>query len=111
MLFFIVLGILMLLPGLFFTALAIRSLNPNNLISTTGELSRKIDFKNYKLRNRSVPNAVEYIYTYTSTVSGIISEECNIRIHEISINASKLYIYAVFQIVHMRNIFLEYKNG
>ena len=65
MLFFLVLGILMLLPGLFFTALAIRSLKPNNLISTTGELSRKIDFKNYKLRNRSVPNAVEYIYTYT----------------------------------------------
>ena len=65
MLFFLVLGILMLLPGLFFKALAIRSLNPNNLISTTGELSRKIDFKNYKLRNRSVPNTVEYIYTYT----------------------------------------------
>ena len=65
MLIFLVFGILMLLPGLFFTVLAIRSLNPNNLISTTGELSKKIGFKNYKLKIGSVPNAVEYTYTYT----------------------------------------------
>ena len=65
MLFFLVFGILMLLPGLFFAGLAIRSKNPNNLISATGELTRKKDFKNYKLKNRSVPNAVEYTYTYT----------------------------------------------
>ena len=65
MLYFLGFGILMLLPGLFFTILAICSLNPSNLISTTGELSRKKDFKNYKLKNRSVPNAVEYSYTYT----------------------------------------------
>ena len=65
MLFFLVFGIVMLLPGVFFTALVIRSKNPNNLISTTGELTRKKDFKNYKLKNYSVPNAVEYTYTYT----------------------------------------------
>ena len=65
MLFFLVFGILMLLLGLFFAGLAIRSKNPNNLISATGELTRKKDFKNYKLKNRSVPNAVEYTYTYT----------------------------------------------
>ena len=65
MLFFLVFGILMLLPGLFFAGLAIRSKNPNNLISATGELTEKKDFKNYKLKNRSVPNAVEYTYTYT----------------------------------------------
>ena len=65
MLFFLVFGILMLLTGLFFAVLAIRSKNPNNLISATGELTRKKDFKNYKLKNRSVPNAVEYTYTYT----------------------------------------------
>ena len=65
MLFFLVFGILMLLPGLFFAGLAIRSKKPNNLISATGELTRKKDFKNYKLKNRSVPNAVEYTYTYT----------------------------------------------
>ena len=64
MLYFLGFGILMLLPGLFFTILAICSLNPSNLISTTGELSRKKDFKNYKLKNRSVPNAAKYTYTY-----------------------------------------------
>ena len=64
MLFFLVFGILMLLPGLFFAVLAIRSLNPNNLITTTGELTTKRDFKNYKLKSRSVPNAVKYTYTY-----------------------------------------------
>jgi hypothetical protein len=41
MLFFLVFGILVLLPGLFFAALAIRSLNPNNLITITGELTKK----------------------------------------------------------------------
>ena len=64
MLFFLVLGILMLLPGLFFTVLAIHSLNPNNLITITGELTKKRNFKNYKLKSRSVPNAVAYTYTY-----------------------------------------------
>ena len=64
MLFFLVFGILMLLPGLFFAVLAIRSLNPNNLITITGELTKKRDFKNYKLKSRSVPNAVKYTYTY-----------------------------------------------
>ena len=63
-LFFLVFGILMLLPGLFFAVLAIRSLNPNNLITITGELTKKRDFKNYKLKSRSVPNAVKYTYTY-----------------------------------------------
>ena len=64
MLFFLVFGITMLLPGIFFAVLAIRSKNPDNLISTTGELTKKKDFKNYKLKSRSVPNAVEYAYTY-----------------------------------------------
>ena len=44
-------------------------------------------------------------------VSGIISKGYSIHIHEISVSASQLYIYAVFHVVHMRNIFLEYKNG
>ena len=64
MLFFLVFGILMLLPGLFFAVLAIRSLNSNNLITITGELTGKRDFKNYKLKSRSVPNAVKYTYSY-----------------------------------------------
>lgn len=64
MVFFLVFGVALLLPGIFFGVLAIQSKNPNNLISTTGELSRKKDFKNYKLKSRSVPNAVEYTYTY-----------------------------------------------
>ena len=64
MLFFLVFGILMLLPGLFFAVLTIRSINPNNLITITGELTKKRDFKNYKLKSRSVPNAVKYTYTY-----------------------------------------------
>lgn len=64
MLFFLVFGVTMLLHGIFFAVLAIRSKNPDNLISTTGELTKKKDFKNYKLKSRSVPNAVEYTYTY-----------------------------------------------
>ena len=64
MLFFLVFGVTMLLLGIFFAVLAIRSKNPDNLISTTGELTKKKDFKNYKLKSRSVPNAVEYAYTY-----------------------------------------------
>ena len=43
--------------------------------------------------------------------SGIISEECNIHIHGISISVLQLYIYVVFQVVHMRNIFPAHKNG
>lgn len=64
MLFFLVLGIIVLLPGIFFAVLAIRSKNPNNLISTTGELTVKKGYKNYKVQYRSVPNAVEYTYSY-----------------------------------------------
>ncbi len=64
MLFFLIFGVVMLFPGVFFTALAIQSKNPDNLISTTGELTKKKNFKNYKLKNGSVPNAVEYTYTY-----------------------------------------------
>ena len=64
MLFFLAFGIAMLLPGIFFAVLAVRSKNPNNLISTTGALTRKMDYKNYKLKNRSVPNAVKYTYAY-----------------------------------------------
>ena len=64
MVVFLVFGITMLLPGIFFMILAIQSKNPCNLISTSAELSRKTDFKNYKLKSESVPNAVEYTYTY-----------------------------------------------
>ena len=64
MVFFLVFGAIMLLPGIFFMILAMQGRNPNNLISTTGDLSGKTEFKNYKLKNRSVPNAVEYTYTY-----------------------------------------------
>jgi len=83
-LFFLIFGIIMILPGIFFTALAIRSKNPNNLISTTGELTRKKDFKNYKLKNRSVPNAVEYTYTY-------------------KVNSKSYHLYGV-QHTHSRNL-------
>ncbi len=65
MAFFLVFGIVLLLPGIFFTVLAIQSSNPKNLISTTGALSHHKGFKNYRLKNRTVPNATEYAYTYT----------------------------------------------
>lgn len=64
MVFFLILGIILLFPGIFFAVLAIQSKNPSNLIATTGELARKTDFKNYKLKSRSVPNAVKYTYAY-----------------------------------------------
>jgi len=47
--------------------LAIQSKNPRNLISATGELSRKTDCKIYKLKGRSVPNAVGYTYSYKAS--------------------------------------------
>ena len=64
MVFFFVFVIVMLLFGVFFAALVIRSKNPDNLTSLTAELTKKKDFRNYRLRNRSVANAVEYTYTY-----------------------------------------------
>lgn len=64
MAFFLFFCMTMLLPGIFFMVLAIQSTNPRNLISTTGELSSKKGYKNYKMRNWSIPNAVEYTYTY-----------------------------------------------
>jgi len=64
MIIFLILGISMLFWGIFSTILAIQSKNPRNLISTVGKLSKKTDFKNYRLKNRSVPNAVKYTYTY-----------------------------------------------
>ena len=36
----------------------------NNLILTTGELSNKIGYKNYKMKNQTIANAVNYTYTY-----------------------------------------------
>lgn len=66
MLFFLVIGIAMLLPGGVFAVLAIMSTDSKNLVSTTGELTRYRGFKNYKLKNRTVPNATEYAYTYTA---------------------------------------------
>ena len=85
MLFFLVFGIIMLLPGIFFAALAIRSKNPNNLISITGELTRKKGFKNYRLKNRSVPNAVKYTYAYKAN--------------------GKLYHLRGVQLTHARNLY------
>ena len=64
MIVFLILGILMLFWGIFSIILAIRSRNPRNLISTIGKLSTKTDFKNYRLKSRSVTNAVKYTYTY-----------------------------------------------
>jgi hypothetical protein len=64
MVFLLGFGITILLLGIFFAVLAIQSKNVNNLISTTGELTKKKGYKNYKLKSGSVPNAVEYTYTY-----------------------------------------------
>ena len=64
MIFFLIFGIAMLLPGIFYIFLTLRSVNPKNLISTTGELSRQKGYKNYKLKNGTTPNATQYSYTY-----------------------------------------------
>ena len=95
MLFFLVFGIVMLLPGAFFAALALRSKNPDNLVSVTGELTKKKDFKNYKLKSRSVPKAVEYAYTYK--VNGKSYHLCGVQ-HTHSRNLRKRII-----IVYLRN--------
>ena len=65
MLFFLVFGIAMLLTGSFFAVVAILSRNPENLIFTTGELTGRKKYKNYRLKNRTVPAATGYTYTYT----------------------------------------------
>lgn len=95
MLFFLVFGIVMLLPGAFFAALALRSKNPDNLVSVTGKLTKKKDFKNYKLKSCSVPNAVEYAYTYK--VNGKSYHLCGVQ-HTHSRNLRKHII-----IVYLRN--------
>ena len=64
MIVILVFGIAMLLPGVFFAVLAIQSINPQNLISTTGELTGRKGYKNYKLKTGTVPNATEYVYSY-----------------------------------------------
>ena len=64
MVIFLIFGIAMLLPGAFFALLAIQSKNPKNLLSTTGELTQQKGYKNYRLKNRTVPNATKYTYTY-----------------------------------------------
>ena len=65
MILFLIVGIAGALPGLFFVMLAIRSRNPQNLISTTGELTKKKGYKNYIVgKSTIVPVATEYIYTY-----------------------------------------------
>ena len=64
MVFFFVFGVAMLLPGAFFAVLAILSTNEKNLVSTSAELTQHKGYKNYKLKNRTVPNATEYTYTY-----------------------------------------------
>ena len=64
MIFFLIFGIAMLLPGIFYIFLTLRSVNPKNLISTTGELSRQKGYKNYKLKKSTTPNATQYSYTY-----------------------------------------------
>ena len=95
MLFFLVFGVAMLLPGIFYAVLAIRSKNPDNLVSVIGELTKKKDFKNYKLKSRSVPNAVEYAYTYK--VNGKSYHLCGVQ-HTHSRNLRKHII-----IVYLRN--------
>lgn len=64
MIVFLVFGIAMLLQGAFFAVLSIQSKNPNNLISTTGKLTQRKSYKNYRIKNRTVPNVTEYTYTY-----------------------------------------------
>lgn len=66
MIFFLVFGIAMLLPGGFCTVLAILGRNPANLISTTGELTKRTHYQNYQIKNGTVPNAAAYTYTYTA---------------------------------------------
>lgn len=65
MIFFLAVGMACLLPGLFFIVLAIRSRNPQNLVSVPGELTKLKGYKNYKMKSYAVPNMTEYTYTYT----------------------------------------------
>ena len=64
MVFFLVFGLALLLPGAFFTVLTIQSRNPKNLVATTGKLTRQQGYKNYRLKTRTVPNATTCTYTY-----------------------------------------------
>lgn len=64
MIFFLSFGILMLLLGLFYLWLALRSRNPKNLISVTGVLAERKGFKNVKIKNYIVKNVTDYVYSY-----------------------------------------------
>lgn len=66
MILFLVFGLALLLPGAFYTVLVIQSRNPKNLVATTGKLTRQTGYKNYRLKNRTVPNATTCTYMYTA---------------------------------------------
>ena len=65
MIFLLVFGAASLLSGLFFMVLAIRGRTPKNLVSVTGELTQQKGYKNYKMKNYTIPNMTECTYTYT----------------------------------------------
>ena len=64
MMLIVIAGLLMAV-GAFYLFLAIRSKDPDNLVSVTGELVRVKQYRNYRWgRSFTVPYASEYAYAY-----------------------------------------------
>lgn len=61
----LVLGLFVLLLGLFFLWLALRGRNPKNQAVTVGELTYVHGMKNVKVKTHTVKNMTDYCYTYT----------------------------------------------
>ena len=61
---FLVFGVISIVPGLFFLLLAIQSKRPDNLVLTTGKLTKAKRYKDYPLKRGTAPRATECTYTY-----------------------------------------------
>ena len=67
MVFFLILGIIILFGGFVYLSIALLSKNPKYLVSVTGELIEKRGYKNYatgRLGKIIIPHATEYTYAY-----------------------------------------------
>lgn len=64
MLVFLIAGLIILIPGLFYIGLAFCSRNPKNTIAVPGVLTKRQGFKNVTIKHFTVKNLTDYIYTY-----------------------------------------------
>ena len=77
--FLLLIGLLLLFPGIYCLYIALRSRSPENLGTAVGTLTKVISYKNVRTKYGSIiPNVSDYSYCYT--VSGktyLVKGSCN----------------------------------